>query len=169
VRHELLAELETLTFSEQPERFGAYNVFQRFSAIETFDATSACARFASHTAHTLNDWFQSGTYDVLAQPLVFTDLVANRYPPGEMGISPHRDGKSFINIIAVAVLEGKGRFCFCDDRDGTNPREVIHQPGDIILMRGVGFNGRNFQPFHFVDQITARRTTFGMRQRYKER
>ena len=69
--------------------------------------------------------------------------------------------------MCVFVLEGMGRFCLCDDRDGKNSRAVRNDPGDLILMRAPGFAGADIQPFHFVDRIVRRRTSFALRQKKK--
>ena len=166
-RHSMLVELETQYLEVQPERIGKHQVKQSFSATATFNSDSLFTEVADNLSGALEHWFIEDGVSPFVTPLAFTDLVVQRYPKGDTGISPHRDGKSFINLIAVLVLEGEGSFRFCEDRSGTNPRLIRNEPGDLIVMRGVGFCGTAHQPFHFVDNIRTRRTTFGMRQKLK--
>lgn len=164
-RGALLEELSRMTLTEQPAEVGAYNVRQSFSSVMSFIPSGKFEQTYLRVESCLRIWFDSLTPSPLREPLRFTDLVVQQYPPGTIGISPHHDGKSFVNIIAVLVLEGQGRFAFCNDREGNGARNISNEPGDLILMRGVGFDGSDFQPFHFVDSITSKRTTFAMRQR----
>jgi hypothetical protein len=57
-----------------------------------------------------------------ATPLRFDGSALHRYPPGLLGISPHRDSVRSVNLIAIFVLEGRGRFFVCRDRDGRGCR-----------------------------------------------
>lgn len=162
---QLLGELSLMKMTEQSEEVGPYSVRQSFSSATRFITGGAFVRAYLHVESSINEWFSTITPPPLCSLFQCTDIVVQRYPPGPIGLSAHRDGASFANIIAVLVLEGSGRFAFCDDRNGSNPRSVRNEPGDLILMRGVGFDGSDFQPFHFVDSITSTRTTFAMRQR----
>ncbi len=164
-RELLLAELEQSVLEEQPREYGKYATKQSFSAVSSFAPESKFLKVKELLQNHLAKKFGAVRPCPLVKELKFTDLVVQRYPAGPVGISPHRDGKGYINLIAVFVLEGEGRFCFCDDREGTDPRAIVHEPGDLILMRGAGFLGSDIQPFHFVDKITKRRTTFALRQR----
>jgi len=62
------------------------------------------------------------------------------------------------------VLAGAGRFLDSADRAGRAAREVPAPPGQLLLMRAPGFNGRNDRPFHAVREITAERSILGLRQ-----
>jgi hypothetical protein len=168
LRSSLIEELSILTLTQQPETHGPRKVRQSFTAVASFPPTGHFAKFATSLGRAISTWFCASRNDVFISPLSFTDLVAQQYPPHGGGIAPHRDGKSFINLVAVLILEGEGNFQFCDDDSGANPRLIKNEPGDLILMRGVGFCARDHQPHHFVDGIRSRRTTFGMRQRLKE-
>jgi len=79
------------------------------------------------------------------------DIAAMRYPPGSLGITPHRDSKHYRLLIAIFTTEGTAPFTLCANRE----RDLIDQwqttPGSLILMRGPGLN--NFEdgrPFHTV-------------------
>lgn len=164
-RRELLHELSSMTMAEQPKEFGPYGVRQSFISATRFVSGGIFVRTYLYVESCLKAWFNSLTPSPLHEPFRFTDFVVQQYSPGPIGISPHRDGKSFVNIIAVLVLEGHGRFAFCDDREGRGARGIRNEPGDLILMRGIGFDGNDIQPFHLVGSITSKRTTFAMRQR----
>ncbi|MGH6719774.1 MAG: hypothetical protein ACREER_10685 [Alphaproteobacteria bacterium] len=99
-----------------------------------------------------------------APPLVFNEMMMTRYEPGWLGITPHRDHATYVNLVALIVLGGEGRFCVADDRSGANARAVDGSPGRVILMRAPGFLGSDARPFHFVSDIRASRIVFGLRQ-----
>ena len=63
------------------------------------------------------------------------------------------------------MMTGKAEFALCADRSGANPRFLDTAPGNVILMRSPGFFSSNFQPFHFVRNITEERIVFGLRQK----
>ena len=99
-------------------------------------------------------------------PLKFNELSLQLYEPGSIGITPHRDGRSLLNLICVVVITGRAEFALCDDRAGNNPRFLDTTPGNVIIMRAPGFLGSHYQPFHFVRNVTERRIVFGLR--YKQ-
>jgi hypothetical protein len=164
-RLSLLEHLINAQFVRNQELYGPHNVKQAFSTIASFDDNSLFIRVKNELQKFLERKFQTSTPYPFQDNLRFSETIVQRYPPSPIGISPHRDGKSYVNLIAIIVLEGKGRFCFCDDREGLNTRPVRNDAGDLILMRAVGFLGADIQPFHFVDQITEQRTSFTMRQK----
>lgn len=153
-------EADRLAFIRQPESVAKGLVRQSLAVHEPL----VSAPFLE-----LRDALQTvlldGIGDVFATPLVLDTLVLQRYEPGSVGITPHRDGPSRVNLVCVVVLEGPARFAVCDDRAGTNPRDVPAPPGHLILMRAPGYRGSDLQPFHFVADIRSRRTIVGLRQR----
>lgn len=142
-------------------------VVQHFSTRIGFEEGSPFSVLARETADQLRSAL--GPSRAQCTPIEFTDLRLQHYevsPPGEeCVISPHRDGKSFLNVVAVYILRGSAPFCLCDDREGSNPRVIDAEPGDLILMRATGFNRHEWNPFHFVGPVTEDRLTFGMRQK----
>ncbi|MDP3646235.1 MAG: hypothetical protein Q8R25_04045 [bacterium] len=167
VRNALLDELRRYDLQEQPALYGAYDTRQAFASVSSFANDSLFVSVAGQLELFLEKKFRECSPYPFSEPVRFTDLVVQRYQPGPIGIAPHRDGKSFINVVAVLILEGEARFCFCDDREGNNFRPMRNQPGDLLLMRAPGFLGEDVQPFHFVDSITQQRTTFALRQKKK--
>lgn len=99
-------------------------------------------------------------------PLCFNSMVLQRYESGSIGITPHRDGRRYINLICIFVLAGEGKFYICADRSGRQSREVPAAAGDAILMKAPGFQGMpaRTRPFHYVTQISTTRYTLGLRQ-----
>ena len=93
----------------------------------------------------------------------FNDYIVQRYPAGCTGMSPHRDHIRYTGLVAIVMLAGAGRFLVCDDRAGANEREIPMKPGDLLLMRAPGFQGRGDRPFHAVRDITEDRYIFGLR------
>ncbi len=91
------------------------------------------------------------------------DLILQRYACGSRGITPHRDHLRYRGLVALLILAGNGRFCLCEDRRGTAAREIDAGPGDLLLMRAPGLAESPTRPFHFLDRITARRLSLGLR------
>ena len=99
-------------------------------------------------------------------PLNFNSMVLQKYEKESIGITPHKDGKSYINVVCIFVIGGKGRFFICSDRAGNDSREIDASEGNLILMRAPGFYGsENDRPFHYVTDIKERRYSFGVRQK----
>jgi hypothetical protein len=101
-----------------------------------------------------------------ATPLTFNEMMMTRYRAGSLGITPHRDHITYVNLVALVVLEGEGRFRVARDRSGAEARAIDGSPGRVILMRAPGFQGSDVRPFHFVNEIPARRTVFGLRHEH---
>jgi hypothetical protein len=98
--------------------------------------------------------------------LNFNSMVLQRYEEGTLGITPHKDGLSYINLVCVVVIGGRGSFYVCSDRSGTDAIEIDASPGNVILMRAPGFLGsKDERPFHYVTDIRETRYTFGLRQK----
>ena len=95
--------------------------------------------------------------------VVFNDWMIQKYEPGCIGITPHRDRTDYRHMICLFVLSGHGRFGISDDRARTHAVEVANLPGDVILMPGPGFRWMESRPFHFLEEITAERWVFGLR------
>jgi hypothetical protein len=108
---------------------------------------------------------QLGTYP-FETALGFNSMVLQRYEEGSIGITPHRDGLSFINLVCVFIIGGKGSFYVCSDRSGKDSIEIDASPGNVIFMRAPGFLGsEDERPFHYVAGIRETRYTFGLRQK----
>jgi hypothetical protein len=108
---------------------------------------------------------ESGCYP-FQTTLNFDSMVLQRYEEGSIGITPHKDGLRFVNLVCVFVIGGRGRFYVCSDRSGRDAREIDASPGNVILMRAPGlFTLEGNRPFHYVTDIRETRYTFGLRQK----
>lgn len=97
-------------------------------------------------------------------PLNLNAFELLRYEAGSLGITAHRDGFRYKNLICIFIIGGKGKFFVCSDRSGGDSREIDASPGNVILMRAPGFLGQNERPFHYVRDIHETRYVFGLRQ-----
>ncbi|MBE9556567.1 MAG: hypothetical protein IMF08_06895 [Proteobacteria bacterium] len=115
----------------------------------------------------LNELIGAALADMRSPPLPggfeINDYIVQRYRAGCAGMSPHRDHIRYTGLVAIVMLGGAGRFLVCDDRAGANEREIPTRPGDLLLMRAPGFQGRGDRPFHAVRDITADRYIIGLR------
>ncbi len=102
----------------------------------------------------------------LREPLRFNSMVLQRYEEGSMGITPHKGGKSYINLVCIFNIGGRGRFYVCSDRSGSNAREIDASAGRVTIMRAPGLFGfEDGRPFHYASDIQDRSYTFGLRQK----
>ena len=97
----------------------------------------------------------------------FNDIAIQRYKPGSLGISPHKDHKKYISVIIIITLSGKSDLCICEDRKGLNPLVLNDTPGNIIVFPASEFttlNNNCIRPLHFVNNIADGRLSIGLRQ-----
>jgi hypothetical protein len=74
-----------------------------------------------------------------------------RYRPGSLGVSPHRDGKRFALLVAVFTTHGSASFSLCRGRSGGALATWEAGPGSLALLRGPGLGGLpDGRPFHTV-------------------
>ena len=99
----------------------------------------------------------------LDRPIRLNDLVVQRYPPGSFGITAHRDHVRYTGLVALILLSGDGRFFVSETRSGEGSREIPWRPGELLLMRALGFSGRHDRPFHYLSDITSERYSLGLR------
>ncbi len=139
-------------------------VGQRMEVCEHFPDDSIFRALGRGFQKLWDDWLAEVPDSPFEGPLIFNDLMLQRYSVGEVGITPHRDRTAYRNLVCLFVLEGEGRFFLCSDRQGRAAREIPHRAGDVVLMRAPGFQGSLERPFHFVRDIQSRRYVFGLRQ-----
>jgi hypothetical protein len=161
-RLKLLQEAQSFTYTPQTE-YLPNGVREQLASYYDFPESSQCATLVRHIETILNDQAAACDPHPFSGPLVFNEIVLQRYEKDSIGITPHRDFARAIVLIGVIVLEGIGRFCTCDDRAGNGAREIPAEPGRLILMRAPGFLGSDFRPMHFLDRIISQRYTLGMR------
>src|SRR5512144_147326 len=164
VRRRLLEEARTFPFIAAPAVVKPYGVQQRYAAVTAFPPGSGFRVLQEAFQALLEDQLARLPAYPFATPLRFNGSALHRYPPDRLGISPHRDSARSVNLIAIFVLEGSGRFFVCRDREGWDAVDLPNAPGDLILLRAPGFMGADVRPFHGVADITEQRTTFALRQ-----
>jgi hypothetical protein len=164
----LLKEAQDYDYQPEDEIVGSGDriVRQQVSSFEGFSEDSGYVLLNSSFQDLLEQGLaELGTYP-FETALNFNSMVLQRYEEGSLGITPHKDGLSYINLVCVFVIGGRGRFYVCSDRSGRDAKEVDASPGDVILMRAPGlFGAEDNRPFHYVSQIEETRYTFGLRQR----
>jgi hypothetical protein len=164
----LLKEAEDYDYEPEDEIVGTHDrvVRQQVSSFDDFPEDSGYVL--------LKDSFQGLLEQRLAKletypfetTLDFNSMVLQRYEEGSLGITSHKDGLSYINLVCVFVIGGKGRFYVCSDRSDRNAKEIDASPGNVILMRAPGlFRAEDNRPFHYVTEIEETRYTFGLRQK----
>jgi hypothetical protein len=168
IRLALLKEAQGYDYEPEDEVVGSGDRVVR-QQVSSFDG------FPEHSDYVLlRDSFQGLLEQRLAEleaypfetPLGFNSMVLQRYEEGSLGITPHKDGLSYINLVCVFVIGGWGSFYVCSDRSGKDAIEIDASPGNVILMRAPGlFGARDNRPFHYVTKIEETRYTFGLRQK----
>jgi hypothetical protein len=164
----LLEEAEDYDYQPEDEIVGSGDSVVR-QQVSSFDV------FPDHSDYVLlkesfQDLLEQRMMQLEAYPLEtalgFNSMVLQRYEEGSLGITPHRDGLSYVNLVCVFIIGGRGRFYVCSDRSGRDAKEVDASPGNVIFMRAPGlFEAEDNRPFHYVSQIEETRYTFGLRQK----
>ena len=142
---------------------GERAVHQEFDICMTFPDNSLFHAFAAEMARWVNGALDRLDPPLLSEPMRFNDLALQRYEPGSLGITAHRDHVRYEGLVALVLLSGAARFFVCADRSGRDAREVPAPAGHVLLMRAPGFAGRRDRPFHFLRNITRQRLSLGLR------
>ncbi len=166
----LLKEAQGYTYEPEDEIVGSGGrvVRQQLSSFEDFPKDSGYILLKNSFQDLLEERLaRLGTYP-FEIALGFNSMVLQWYEEGSIGITPHRDGLSYINLVCVFVIGGRGSFYVCSDRSGKDSVEIDASPGNVIFMRAPGFLGsEDNRPFHYVTDIRESRYTFGLRQKRK--
>lgn len=168
LRLALLEEAEGYAYKQEQEVVGSPQriVKQQVSSFTDFPQHSRYFFLRSAFEDLLNERLSEVTPYPLKEPLNFNSMVLQRYEEGSIGITPHKDGKSYINLICIFNIGGNGRFYVCSDRSGSNAREIDASAGRVTIMRAPGLFGfEDGRPFHCARDILDRRYTFGLRQK----
>lgn len=138
---------------QQMSRFNDFSAHSKYILLED--------SFQAWLTNELDRWER----DPFVYPLDLNSYELVKYEPGSLGITPHRDGFRYKNIICIFIIAGHGRFFVCSDRSGNDALEINASPGNVIVMRAPGFVGPGSRPFHFVKDIQTTRYVFGLRQK----
>jgi hypothetical protein len=162
----LLHEAEGYSYTPEPEVMGRGDrvVRQQVETCSEFVVGSYYLRLRDAFQQLCAEAFANANLSPFACPLSFNALALQRYQPGALGITPHRDGPRYINLVCVFIIGGQGRFAVCADRAGRAATVMAASLGNVILMRAPGFLGSAERPFHSVTDIQQVRYTFGLRQ-----
>jgi hypothetical protein len=166
-RISLLKEAESYAYTPEDEIVGSGDriVRQQMGSFDDFSDGSKYTLLKNSFQALLDGCLA----DLEAYPfetrLGFNSMVLQKYEKGAIGITPHRDGLSYINLVCVFNIGGQGRFFICSDRSGKDARKVDASPGNVVLLRAPGFFRSRDRPFHFVTDIQETRYTFGLRQK----
>ncbi|HZA15489.1 MAG TPA: alpha-ketoglutarate-dependent dioxygenase AlkB [Pseudonocardiaceae bacterium] len=93
------------------------------------------------------------------------EVSIQRYRPGSVGITPHRDQRRYAQLVAVITIAGSAPFTLCRNRDGDPIRTWQARQGSLVLLRGPGLAGDpDGRPMHMVGGPTGTlRTSIGIR------
>lgn len=93
------------------------------------------------------------------------EVAIQRYQPGSIGITPHRDQRRYAQLVAVITVVGEAPFTLCRNRDGDPVRTWQADQGSLLLLRGPGLAGvPDGRPMHLVGGPTGKpRTSIGIR------
>lgn len=136
-----------------------------YSACDQVLEIDLYAEFQQAFQALLDASFQQFNSYPFGSTLAVNSLVLQRYEPGQLGITPHRDSLRAVNLIAIVNLSGVAEFYRCDDRQGRNAVELDTTPGNVIFLRAPGFLNAAVRPFHFLTGIRSTRYSLGLRQR----
>lgn len=166
-RLELLHEAKSYCYVDQTGVVGTGDriVKQEYSSFDAFPESSLYTSLMTEFQALMNEaLFGSANYPFTV-PLQFNWMVLQRYEPGQLGLTPHRDSYSAINLVCIFNIDGQGKFYVCADRKGTNSLEIDTTPGNVIFLKAPGFLLSNRRPFHYLTDIRSTRYSFGLRQR----
>ena len=96
------------------------------------------------------------------------EVAVQRYHPGSLGITPHRDPRRFALLVAVITIAGSAPFTLCSNRAGDPIRTWQVNEGSLVLLRGHGlFSHIDGRPIHVVGGPTGGipRTSIGIRMK----
>jgi hypothetical protein len=167
LRSRLLNETKTYCYKPEEEVVGSGEkiVRQQMSTFEVFPDGSKFIKLKNYFQALLDDCLSNLKPYPFDTKLTFNSMSLQKYEKGSIGITPHRDGLRYKNMICNFNINGRGRFFICSDRSGKDSKEVDFPPGNLLLMRAPGFFGGNERPFHYVTDISETRYVFGLRQR----
>jgi hypothetical protein len=167
VRLELLQEALNYSYVREAGVVGTGDrvVKQEYSSFETFPSSSLYIRLMGEFQTLMDEALTDLTDYPFTVPLQFNSMVLQRYEPGQLGITPHRDSYSAINLICIFNISGQGQLYLCADRMGTHSFEIDTTPGNVVFLRAPGFLESDQRPFHYITNIQSTRYSFGLRQK----
>lgn len=162
----LIDEAESYDYRPEDEIVGSGDriVRQQVESFVNFRGESKYILLRRQFQKLLDGMFRDLDVYPFDTPLNLNTMALQKYTKGSIGITPHRDGLRYINLVCIFIIGGTGRFFVCADRFGRGSREIYTSPGRVVILRAPGFMGSGDRPFHFVTDIQETRYTFGLRQ-----
>lgn len=162
----LLQEAASYPYTPEAEVVGNGNqiVKQQLSSFTDFPASSLYNQLKNAFQNLLDEHLAAIKIYPFATKLDFNAVVLQKYQPGSIGITSHRDRSIYINLVCIFNIGGQGRFYVCGDRSGSNAKAIDSSPGSVIFLKAPGFMDSPERPFHYVNDIQTTRYTFGLRQ-----
>ncbi len=174
-RQQLVRTAANLSYQPQAQEVGKRDrvVRQQLASCEDFSQAPLFLQLRDVFQNLLTQSLAKLSFEPFLYPIDLNSMVLQFYPPHSIGITPHRDGKRYKNLVCIFILEGKGKFAVCSDRAGNNPIEIDASAGNVLLMRAPGFLGidhslaqrEEIRPFHLIRDITTQRYSFALRQK----
>lgn len=163
----LLQEAQNYSYTPEPEVVGTGNqvVRQKFGLFADFPAFTHYSRLKDAFQILINEHLAAFKTYPFASKLDFNSMMLQKYDLGSIGITPHRDSLSYINLVCLFNIDGSGRFYVCDDRSGSNAKVIDSSPGSVIFLRAPGFLNSPERPFHSFTDIHCTCYLFGLRQK----
>lgn len=164
----LIEEAKKLTYKTKKEYPGSHGVRQQFATSEIErGGSSLLSVFAEEFEEKIRLLYPTIDMFMFTPELSFSDICVQWYKADSIGITPHREGQSFRNLIAIILLSGSGTFYLCRNEKGEYAKALHTEPGWCILMRAPGFLGTDVQPYHYVSDIKEERLIIALRQKVK--
>lgn len=163
-RRLLVTEAEQYEYIKKPEIVGKNKVREQLSAFGQFPEGSLFLKLQEDFTELLNYKLSLSPLKPFGNtPIQFNEPILQKYDKNSIGITPHVDGLSCLNLILVFLLKGTGDVILCSDRKGANPRFLDTTLGNMTILRAPGFFGSPKRPFHYLTNIPEERITFGLR------
>lgn len=111
-RRQLQRQAETLPYALKAGTVGKVGslIHEEYGVYDAFAANSLFADLKAATQSLLDRQLAKIDPYPFTSPLQFNAMVLQRYQPGQLGITPHRDRLSAINLICIYNLAGRDSF-----------------------------------------------------------
>lgn len=87
------------------------------------------------------------------------------YPPSTLGVGPHKDLSSNVNLIVLMNIYGTTKFYTAEDKEGKGEKVYMVEPGDVLIMRGPrNQSEKELRMTHYVKDVDEERLVFVCRE-----
>ncbi len=165
----LMHVAEKCAYEKQPTVVGPHKVREELSSCGEFPEGSPFIALAEEIADMMNGKLSQAAMNPFGTRMIgFNEMSLQKYDTGSIGITPHMDNRSSVDLVLVLTLKGRGDVFLCADREGTGRQKLPTAPGTLMILRAPGFLGSSKRPFHYVTNIAEERIVFGMRHNAKK-